>query len=32
VAGPANRCTHDWQVTARPLLLDAGHRLSGQLS
>lgn len=32
VAGPANRCTHDWQLMARPLLLEAGHRLSEQLS
>lgn len=31
VAGPANRCTHDWQVTARPLLIAAGRRLSDQL-
>jgi DNA-binding IclR family transcriptional regulator len=32
LAGPANRCTHDWQLTARPLLIDAGHRLGEQLS
>ena len=31
LAGPANRCTHDWQLTARPLLIDAGRRLSEQL-
>jgi DNA-binding IclR family transcriptional regulator len=32
LAGPANRCTHDWQLAARPLLTAAGHRLSQQLS
>ncbi len=32
LAGPANRCTHDWQLAARPLLTAAGHRLSEQLT
>lgn len=32
LAGPANRCTHAWQLTARPLLIDAARRLSEQLS
>jgi DNA-binding IclR family transcriptional regulator len=28
LAGPANRCNHDWQVRARPLLTEAGRQLS----
>lgn len=31
LAGPANRCTHAWQVRARPLLTDAGRELAGLL-
>jgi DNA-binding IclR family transcriptional regulator len=32
LAGPANRCTHDWQLSARPRLIEGGRRLSEQLS
>jgi DNA-binding IclR family transcriptional regulator len=31
LAGPASRCSHQWQVTARPLLLEAGLALSSRL-
>ena len=31
LAGPANRCSHEWQVTARPLLVEAGQALSARL-
>ncbi len=31
LAGPANRCTHAWQVSARPLLTAAGRSLSDRL-
>jgi DNA-binding IclR family transcriptional regulator len=31
LAGPANRCSHQWQVTARPLLVEAGLALSSRL-
>ncbi len=32
LAGPATRCTHRWQVTARPALAAAARTLSEQLS
>ena len=31
LAGPASRCSHQWQVTARPLLVEAGLALSSRL-
>lgn len=31
VAGPANRCTHAWQMRARPLLTEAGRTLGALL-
>jgi DNA-binding IclR family transcriptional regulator len=31
LAGPANRCSHQWQVAARPLLVEAGLDLSSRL-
>lgn len=32
LAGPAGRCTHRWQVAARPALTDAARTLSGLLA